>query len=182
MTGKIPEEMCLGGRVGGGDGESGFGDPVAGAGPEGGGAVARVGEAALVEREAAATDAVHESAAEAFELGDLLVDAGGPAGGELGPVGAFGGVVAGELVEFFGDFVEGETDALGEDDEGDATEDGAREAAMPGACALGADEASILIEAERGGGDAGAAGDLGDGEEIGHEGKLTRERVDFKLT
>ena len=46
--------------------DSGLADPIAGTGTEDGGAVAGVGEAAVIEREAAAADAAHEAAAQAF--------------------------------------------------------------------------------------------------------------------
>lgn len=157
---------CLAGDLA--DAVSGFADPVARARSEAGGAVAGVGEAAVFEREAAAADATHEPSTEALELSDLFVDAGAPTGGKLGPVVAFRGVVVGKSVEFVGDFVETEADALREDDERDAAEDGARIAAMARARALGADEAAILIEAEGRGCDTAAASDLGDGEQVGH--------------
>ena len=59
-------------------------------------AVVRVGERAPVQREAAAADAVGHRGLQALELGDLVVDAAAPAGGEGRPVRAGrGAAVAG---------------------------------------------------------------------------------------
>src|SRR4051794_33015279 len=83
------------------------------------GAVARVGQLAAAEREAAAADALGQPLAQALELGYARVDAGGPRTGELRPVRAGRRAVLGQLRELRAHFVEGQPDPLREHDEGD---------------------------------------------------------------
>ena len=113
-------------------------EPVARPGAEAGGAIVGIGELAAVEREAAAADALGEARLQALQLGDPLVDAAAPGGGEPRPVRRVGDTVRGQLGELGGDLVEGEADPLGEDDEGDPAQHRARVAAVAGALALGA--------------------------------------------
>jgi hypothetical protein len=158
-------------------------DPVARAGAEAGSTVVGVGELAAVERETAAADALGEPELQALELGDALVDPRAPGGREVRPVLAGGGMVWRELRELKTDLLEPQPDALGEDDEGDAAEHGARKASMAGAGSLGGDEPSLLVETQGGGGDAAPARDLTDGQQVGcgHTVSPSPE-LDFKLT
>src|ERR1041385_891179 len=61
-------------------------DPVARPGPQAGGSIARIGQVAAVEREAAAPDARRQPGSQSLELRDPLVDAGRPGAGEPRPV------------------------------------------------------------------------------------------------
>ena len=79
-----------------------------------------------------------------------------------------GRVVGRELGELGADLVERQADPLGEDDERDPPQHGARIAAVARAGALGRDQAALLVEAERRGRHAAAPRDLADGEEVGH--------------
>ena len=67
-----------------------------------------------------------------------------------------------ELGELRADLVEREPDALGEHDERDPAEHRPRIAAVARAGALGGDQAALLVEPQRRGGDAAAARDLAD--------------------
>jgi hypothetical protein len=75
-----------------------------------------------------------------------------------------------KLRQLDADLLEGQPDALGEDDEGDPAEHRPRIAAVTRAFPLGADQASLLVEAKRRGGHAAPACYLADGEQIGHSG------------
>src|SRR5436305_10480766 len=88
-------------------------------GTERAGGVARIGELAAVEREAAAPDAFGEAQLPAFELGDAGVDPVAPVTGELLPLGAARRPVGRQLGELPADFVEGQPNPLREDDERD---------------------------------------------------------------
>ena len=55
-----------------------------------------------------------------------------------------------ELRKLGADLLERQPDALGEDDEGDTAEDGARIAPVARAGSLGGDQAPLLVEAKRG--------------------------------
>src|SRR5579875_588720 len=144
-------------------------DPEAGAGAAGPGAVARIGERTAVERQAAAADALGEAGAQALELRDALVDPCGPCAREARPVPPAGGAVRGQLLELGGDLVEREPDPLREHDEGDPAQDGPGVAAVPRALAGRADQAAVLVEAQRRGGDAAAPRHLADLQKLGHE-------------
>jgi hypothetical protein len=81
------------------------------------------------------------------------------------------------------DLLEGQADALGKDDEGDAPQDRAWVTPMPGPRPLGADQAAFLVEAQGRSSDTAARGDLADGQLL----FLDRERkpavaLDFKFT
>ena len=72
-----------------------------------------------------------------------------------------------KLRELDTDLLERQPDALGEDDEGDAAEHGARITPMAGAGPFGGDQAPLLVEAQGGRGDAASASDLTDGQQVG---------------
>src|SRR4029079_96539 len=152
-------------------------DPVARAGPEARGVVARVRQLAAVEREAAAADALRQPELEALELGDPLVDPRLPRRGEPRPVAPAGSVVRRELGQLVSDLVEGHAEALGEDDERDPAQHGAWIAPMPGARALRGDETALLVEPQRGRGDAAATGDFADRQDVGHDSKSRVNRT-----
>ena len=69
---------------------------------------------------------------------------------EARPIPTGGSLMGRELRELGPDLLERQPDALREDDEGDAAEDGARIAPMTGAGSLRGDQASLLVEAKRG--------------------------------
>ena len=69
-----------------------------------------------------------------------------------------GRAVRRQLGELRADLVEREADALREDDERDPAQHRARVAAVARAGALGGDQPALLVEAQRGGGDAAARG------------------------
>ena len=73
----------------------------------------------------------------------------------------------GKLRQLRADFLQRQADFLGEDDEGDAPEDRARITAVAGAGPLRGDQPALLVEPQRRGGHAAAAGHLGDGHEVG---------------
>src|SRR5262245_42376268 len=62
-------------------------------------AIARVRQAAAIERETAAADALRQPCLEPLQLGDPLADPLGPARGQLRPVGALGHAVVRQPVE-----------------------------------------------------------------------------------
>src|SRR5688572_2639243 len=105
--------------------------PVSRPRSEPGGAVAGVGEMAAIERQAAAADALGEPSPEAFQLGDALLDTGGPGAGKPGPVVSGRYPFRGKPGQLAGDLVQGEPDALGKDNERDPPEDRTRIAPMP---------------------------------------------------
>ena len=92
----------------------------------------------------------------------------GPALREPRPVALVRRAVGRQLGELLADLLEGQPDPLGEDDEGDPAEDRARVAAVARAGALGADQAALLVEAQGRGGDAAAARNLADREQLLH--------------
>jgi hypothetical protein len=81
-------------------------------------------------------------------------------------------VVRRELRELDADLVERQPDTLSEDDEGDATKDGARIAPMTRARPVRGYEASLLVKPKRRRGDAASARDLTDGQKLG-QGRTT---------
>ena len=81
---------------------------------------------------------------------------------------------SGSLAEFRADLVERHADPLGEDDERDPPQHIPPVAPVPGSRPFGPDEAALLVETQRGRGDAAAAGHLGDGEQVGHARNSTR--------
>src|SRR6185295_3329626 len=145
-------------------------------------AVARIGQLAALEREAAATDALGEAGLQALELGEPFLDARRPLARQAGPVAPPRHVVRRQPGELGADLVQRQPDLLGEDDEGDAPQHRAWIPAMARAGALRADESLLLIETQRRGGDPAAPRHLADGEQIVHGESLTRPPLDFKLT
>src|SRR5258708_39587040 len=97
---------------------SGVADPVTRAGTEPCGAVARIGELAAIQRQAAAGDAFGEAAPEALELRDARVDSRRPRARQPRPIASGRDVVARQLGQLGADLLERQPDALGEDDEG----------------------------------------------------------------
>jgi hypothetical protein len=87
-------------------------DPVASARALAGGAVVGVGEAAAIEREAAAADALGQPRLEPLELGDALVDPLRPGGGEARPVAALRRLVGRQLRQLRADLLEAEADPM----------------------------------------------------------------------
>src|SRR5205814_2344248 len=105
---------------------------------------------------------------DAFELRDALVDTRGPASREARPVPPGRRALRRQLGELCADLLERQADPLGEDYERDAPQRRARKAPVPGARALGLDEAALLVEAQRRGGDAAAARNLLNGQQVLH--------------
>jgi hypothetical protein len=123
-------------------------------------------EGAPGEGEAAAADAVGEAGAEALEVGDLRVDAALPGEGDAVPFGGGGHVVGGQVGQRVADLVQGQADALGGADEGEAAEGGPAVAALAAGGAFGVDEAQVLVVAQGGRGGAAAGGQFADGQQI----------------
>ena len=73
-------------------------------------------------------------------------------------------------------------DPLGEDDERDPPQNGARVVTARRAGALGGDQAAFLVEAQRRGGDAAAPGDLSDAQQDRHTTRKSHRALDFKCT
>src|SRR5688500_13688817 len=94
-------------------------NPVAGARPKACRAVVRVRELAAVEREAAAADALGQPGTQALELGDAVVDPGGPLARKARPVAAGGGAVWRQLGQLAADLLQAQPDPLRKDDERD---------------------------------------------------------------
>src|SRR6185503_5882965 len=109
-------------------------------------AIPGIGKLALLQRQASAADALRETGFQALQLGDAIVDAPRPAGGQFPPVRSFRHAVAGQLRELNADFLERQTDLLRKDNEGDAAEDGARVAAVAGPGPLRRDQSAAFIK------------------------------------
>ena len=77
---------------------------------------------------------------------------------------ASGHAVGGKLGELLADVLERQADLLGENDEGDTAQHRPWIAAMTGARPLRRNEAALLVEAQRRGGDAAAPRNLVDGQ------------------
>src|SRR5437764_3479578 len=105
-------------------------DPVTGAGSEARSPVVRVGKAAAVERQAAASDAALKARPQPLKLRDALVDSRSPVSRKARPVAPRGRPVGGKLRKLVGDLLQGQPHVLREDDEGYAPKDGSRVAAM----------------------------------------------------
>src|SRR5919202_726397 len=144
--------------------------------------VAGVRELAAAEREAAAADAFGEPLLEPLELGDALVDAAAPSGGELRPVGAGRHPVGRQLRQLLADLIEREAHALREHDERHTPNDRPVKAAVAGRRPLRPDEPALLVETERRGGNAAARGDLPDRQKLRHTTSEAQNRLDFKCT
>src|SRR2546430_438586 len=159
-----------------------FSDPVARSRSQSCRAVGRIGELAAAERETAAADAFRKPGLQALELRDALVDTRGPASREARPVPPGRRALRRQLGELCADLLERQADPLGEDDERDAPQRRPREAPVPGARALGLDEAALLVEAQRRSGDAAAARNLLNGQQVVHGASLAHPALDFKFT
>jgi hypothetical protein len=157
-------------------------DPEAWAGPEAGDPVAGVREPAAVERETAAADAFGEAGPEPLELRDSLVDPRPPGAGQTRPVAARRCSIRRKLGKLGADFVERQPDPLGEDDERDPPEHRAGISPVAGAGPRGRDQAPLLVETQRRGGDAAAPRDLADRQQCRHSGRVTAITFDFKCT
>src|SRR4051812_24956434 len=111
-------------------------DPVAGPRTGAGDTVLRVGQAALLQRQAAAADALREPVLQALQFRDALLDAARPPAGQLRPIGTLGDAIARQPLQLAGNLVERQPDFLRKHDEGDAAEHGAGKPTMAGAGAL----------------------------------------------
>jgi hypothetical protein len=105
---------------------------------------------------------------ESLELGDPLIDSRGLLARQARPVAAGGRPVGRELGELLADLLEAQSHPLGEDDERDSPQHGSPIATVGRDGALGGDQAALLVEAQRLGGDAASPRDLGDREQLGH--------------
>src|SRR5688500_13628323 len=144
-------------------------EPESRAGTRSADAVSGIGELALLQGETAAADALRESLPQPFELGDAIVNPSGPPGRQLRPVGALRHAIVRALRQLHADLIEREADLLGEDDEGNPGAARPLIAAMARPCPLRCDQPAVLIEPQRGRGDAAAPRDLGDSEQIAHD-------------
>ena len=75
-------------------------------------------------------------------------------------------MVGRELRKLGSDLLERQPDALGEDDESDTAEDGARISPMARTGSLRGDQAPLLVETQGGRGDAASASDLTDRQHV----------------
>lgn len=132
--------------------------------------VVRVGQRTVLQREAAAADAVRQMIAQAPELGDALVEFGAPGLGEPGPVLAVGRALLRQLGEGVADAGERDPDALRGAHEGHPAQRVAAVAALVAGGAAAGDQALGLVEVERGDGHAAARGELADGEFVDFSG------------
>ena len=131
-------------------------EPIPRAGPPAPGAVGRIGQLAAVDRQASAANAFGQPGPQALELGDPLVDPLLPLARQTCPVATGGYAVGGKLGELLADVPERQADFLGKNDEGDPAQDRPWIAAVAGARPLRRNEAALLVEAKRRGGDAAA--------------------------
>src|SRR3954464_12873519 len=132
-----------------------------------------MGQPAAVQRETATTNAVGQAALQSLELCDPLVNSLSPVARQLRPVLARGHAVLRQRSEFVGDLVECEPDSLREYDECDPSQHAARVSPVARAGALRRDQPAVLVEAQRGGGDAAPPCDFADRHEIWHRSALT---------
>ena len=108
-----------------------------------------IGVFAVVDRQAAASDAACQPFAEALHIGDSFVDPFQPFSGKARPVPAGRNASDGKLAEFLADFVQRQSNALCEDDEGYPTKDMPAETPVARACPYGLYQPSFLIEPQR---------------------------------
>lgn len=162
-------------------------EPKPRARPEASRPVHRIQDRTALHRQTAATDAVHEALLESLKLGDALVDARSPPACEASPVLIRGDAVDGELVELCADLLQGEADALREDDERDAACGRARVAPVTRGVAAGVNQPARFVIPQRRRRDACTLGELPDGEELEwslprfHLGKtIAKIPLDFK--
>src|SRR6266571_2867253 len=141
---------------------------VVGSGAARGGFVVGVQEVALVDREAAATDARGESVAQALQRLDARVEVVSPAVREAFPVLAAGRAASGQARERRPDVGEGDARGSAGLDEGNPAQDGAVVAALVAVGAGGLDQALAFVEAQRRGRDAASLRHLADRELAGH--------------
>jgi hypothetical protein len=87
-----------------------------------------------------------------------------------------------QLRQLGSDLIERQTDPLCEDNERNASQDRSRIAALAGTLPLGRDEATLLVETERGSRHSAATRYFADQEQIVHAVNVSREGLDFKFT
>jgi len=97
-------------------------DPVPRPGTTSSDPVSRVGKLTAIERKTAAADALGEPCFHSLEFGDAVVDASGPAAGQLRPIAAFWNAVTRQFRELDADLFQRKPDPLGEDNKCDAAE------------------------------------------------------------
>src|SRR5262249_11113110 len=119
--------------------------------------VAGVGVLTAIEREAPTPDALGEPDPKPLELGDPLVDPGGPLAGQARPVATSRRMGIGKLRQLGADLLEREPDPLGKDDERDPPENSPRVAAAAGAGPVGSDQSLRFVEPKGGRRDAAPA-------------------------
>src|SRR4051812_11785361 len=94
---------------------------VSRAGTRASGTIGRIGEAAPIERQAAAADTRGKARFNPLELAHALLDTSGPAAGQLPPVPPIGHAIARQLRELRPDLLQRQPDALSEHDERDTS-------------------------------------------------------------
>ena len=117
------------------------------------GSISRVRIFAFVDREAPTSDASRQPLPQALKLGNFLVDPLCPATGHSRPIRSRGRPIGGKLRKFRSDLLKRQPDPLREDDEGNSTQHRARIAPVSAASSLRGDQAALLVEPQRGGGD-----------------------------
>src|SRR5215210_4008739 len=127
---------------------------VVGACAESGRLVLRIEQLAFVDREAAAPDACRQAAAEGLEHRDPAVEVGAPPLRQAFPVAAARDPVLGQSGERLVDLSQRDAGGLARLDESDSPEHRAVVAALVAVRPPRADEALLLVEAERGSADA----------------------------
>ena len=120
--------------------------PVPRAWPLARGLIGGIGEAAFIDRQAAAADAFGEAGFQAFELDDPLIDPLRPFAGKPFPIAARRRALLRQFGEFGGNLLQTQADPLSEDNEGDPAQGRTRIAAVAGACSLRHDKAFFLVE------------------------------------
>ena len=117
-----------------------------------------------------------------LELGDLRVDARAPAAREPRPVAAAGRAVGGSVASSAPISSSESPTRWAKTMNAIRRSTGRGIAPVPGSGALGADQAALLVEAQRRGGDAAAPRHLADREQLGHPRNFSIVALDFKLT
>ena len=113
------------------------------------GPISRVGELALAQRQATATDAFRKARRQAFEFGDAHIDLMLPAAGESGPVRACWNLMTRQLAELPRDLLERQSDTLREHDERHAAQHRAWVTTVPGGTPLGLNQSPLFVEPQR---------------------------------
>src|SRR5690606_22382903 len=127
--------------------------------------VVLVVELAFLQREAAATDALVELVARTREQVDPLVDLEPHPPADLLPVGERRRAAVRQVGQLRLDLGQREAELLRDQDEAHPADVRAQEAPLIAARAQRGNQALVLVEAERGDRDAGARGELADGDE-----------------